>query len=311
MSHVAETRELEPINFTAPDTFAECLTGGASALGMSSTSAWLSCPQYSYLSSLGLRQKRSTEPSDYGLNALAFGTLFHTLRAHRIVHGQEAAEAVLRRYREQREMGLEDEQKAMMLLRVYNQAYPIEAEPFEILGVECTVYTNIRDWWGRPLFRSVRYDTVVRMHADGAIFSLECKTAAKSGRAALNPYMPQGMSHSALWNANPHLVAQYGEMQGTIWDHAIKTTNPKADRVGPEYFTKFQQQLALDYLRLPEAISMPKLPDGSYPKFLHTCWGRWSPCAFIDLCHNNASGDYERLNKETGEVTPYYSAEAA
>lgn len=303
--YVTETTDLGAVSFTAPETFAECLQGGSSALGMSATTSWLSCPQYSYLSSKGVRQKPVDGPASTKMSATSFGTLFHTIRAHRFVHGMSSTEDVLRKYWEGGEVSADDAQRALLLLRVYDQKFPLEAEVFDVLGVECTVYTNIRDWWGRPLYRSVRYDTVVKMKTDGAIFSLECKTGARSGQSALNPYIPQGMSHSALWNANPHLVAKYGEMQGTIWDHAVKTASPDCDRIGPRYFTKQQQADALDYLRLPEVIQMPTLPSGTYPKFFHTCWGRWSPCQFINGCHEGAWGDYEMVDRETGETVPY------
>lgn len=301
-----ETTVLPAIEFSAPPTFAEAARVGPSSIGNSAVGAWLSCPQYSHLNGMGIEQKPS-EHSDYGLNALQFGTLFHLLRAARLVQGQQAAEDILRRYSlETREVGAEDAQRILLLLRVYDQLYPVAAEPFDVLGVEVEVLTNIKDWWGRPLFRSVRYDTVIRMKSDGAIFSLECKTMSRSGQSSLNAYIPQGMVHSAIWNNNTSLVAQYGHMQGSIWDCAVKTTNPKCERVGPRYFTTIQQEMAKDYLRLPEVIQMPRLPDGSFPKFFHTCWGRWSPCKYIGLCHEGTYGDYVIVDKESGEMLPYF-----
>lgn len=307
MSHITETAELPPIDYVVPETFAQCAGEGSSALGMSSTSSWLSCPEYSHLRSLGVRQKPSYY-EDAKLSAANFGILFHALRAIRFVHGMERAESTLRKFWESKELSVEDAQKALLILRVYDQKFPREADTFDLLGVECTVYTNIHDWWGRPLYRSVRYDTVVKMKADGAVFSLECKTASRGGQSTLNPYIPQGMTHSAIWNANKQLVDKYGEMQGTIWDHAVKTVTPDCDRVGPRYFTKPQQARALDYLRLPDVIQMPKLPDGSYPKFFHNCWGKYSPCSYISLCHEDAHGDYEVVDRETGEKTEYLGA---
>lgn len=300
-----ETKTLPPIAFTAPATFAQAQRTGASTVGNSAIGAWLSCPQYSHLSSLGVQPKPYEGVSDYGLNALSLGTLFHLLRAARLVHGQAFAEDLLRRFsQETREVGADDAMKVLLWLRVYDQEFPLPTEPFEVLGVEVEVVTNIKDWWGRPLFRTVRYDTVIRL--DGAIFSLECKTTAKSGQAALNQYIPQGMVHSALWNANAALVEQYGAMQGTIWDTLVKTAEPKAARIGPRYFTTRQQEKALDYLRLPEVISVPRLPDGSYPRFFHNCWGKYAPCRFIAGCHDDVWGDYEIMNKQTGESVPYF-----
>lgn len=304
MTILRETTELPPVHFKPPATFAEALRGGASSVGKSAVSGWLSCPQASHLGSLGVQPRPAEGVSEYGISALSFGTLFHALRATRLVQGQDGAERLLASWGS--EIDAESMQKAFMLLRVYNAEFPLETEPFDVLGVEVEVVTNIHDWWGRPLFRTVRYDTVVRMKQDGAIFSLECKTMAKSGQSSLNAYVDQGYVHSAVWNGNKHLVEQYGAMQGTIWDCAIKTMTPRAERVGPRYFTTYQQSLALDYLRMPEVISMPMLPDGNYPKFLHTCWGRWSPCKYIAGCHDNAWGEYVQIDKETGEVLPYF-----
>lgn len=299
------TVELPAITYAVPQSLAEITRQGASAVGNSAVGAWLGCPQFSYLQSQGVERKQDEDVHvEYGLSALAFGSLFHALRAVRLVHGHAAAEDVLTGLASRRELNAEDSQKALLLLRVYDDTYPLQTEPFQVLGVEVEVITNIRDWWGRPLYRTVRYDTVIRL--DGAIFSLECKTMAKAGVSSINPYVPQGMVHSAIWNSNEALVAKYGAMQGTIWDCAIKTTTPRAERIGPRYFSTTQQQLALDYLRLPDAIQMPRMPDGSYPKFLHTCWGRWSPCKYIGLCHDGTYGDYQRVDRATGEVLPYF-----
>lgn len=299
------TTELEKINFTAPERFDELRRAGPSSVGQSAVSSWLSCPEQSHLSALGVR------PKPYGNDGVMpdqlaptdFGTLMHALRAHRITHGQQSAEAVLYRYWDTtREVGKEDAEKALLMLRLYDQNFPLANETFEILGVECLVVSDIRSFDGtQPLIRTVRYDTVIR--ADGGIFSFECKTSSRNG--GLDGYKVQGMTHSALWNANPALVAKYGEMQGSIWDLLIKTKVPKCERVGPHYFSKVQQNKALMYLRMPEAITMPVLPDGSYPRFLHTCWGRYS-CKYINGCHEDAWGDYEIVDKETGDTRPYW-----
>jgi hypothetical protein len=104
------------------------------------------------------------------------------------------------------------------------------------------------------------------------------------------------MSHVALWNSNPALVQKYGPMKGVLYDMMIKTKVPQADRHGPFYVSKLQQTRALEYLRLPEQIEFPVLTSTTgpaYPRFLHSCWGRFKPCPYINLCHDNSVGEYE------------------
>jgi hypothetical protein len=100
----------------------------------------------------------------------------------------------------------------------------------------------------------------------------------------------------ALWNSNAALVAKYGPMKGVLYDMMIKTKVPQADRHGPFYVSKLQQTRALEYLRLPDQLAFPVLTSAtgpSYPRFLHSCWGRFKPCPYVNLCHDNSVGEYE------------------
>lgn len=280
------------------------LAGGSSAVGLSAISTYLACPEQQRLQRLGVRRKRREELLDDYLDIseddLAFGTLIHTLRAIRLVYGQQWALYWL----EKINIDEASRTRASLIWKVYDNLYPLGGDPFDYLGVEVEVRTEIPDGKGGVVLRSVRYDSVIRAKSDGAIFSFEAKTSSRSGATALNAYNLQSYTHAALWNANAFLVAKYGRMQGTIYDLIVKTEVPKCERIGPKYTSKLAQQRALEYLALPERLAFPVGKDGSMPRFMHTCWGRWRPCPFIGGCHDGAWGDYEQINRATGEVRP-------
>lgn len=288
---VKVTEALPPVTFTPPADALSMFKGGASTMGLSWTSTYLSCPEQARLKALGVKpKKRETvedgpvvldEPTD-------FGQLMHTIRATRIVWGQDAALWLLNSYN----IDEASRFKALSLIKLYDHLFPLPAEPFEYIGVEAEVVTDIGDGQGGSMFRSVRYDSVIRF-PNGDIFSFECKTTARSGENQLSQYTAQSFTHTALWNANPNLVAQHGPMRGTIYDLMVKTETPQCDRLRPRYVSKLQQQRAIEYLRLAESIQFPRNADGSFPRMLNSCWGRYRPCVFINLCHENAHGEYE------------------
>lgn len=291
------TVDLGPLAFPWPhQPFGEVLrSSSGSAAGHSAISGWLGCPEQSRLRSLGITRKPSSWSTNE-LDALAFGTLCHVLSAVRPVYGEPAVYELLRQW--SNEIDPEALMKATLLFRTYDTLYPLRMDPFEYLGVESEVRTDIGTRQGGSCIRTVRYDAVVRLSGD--IFSLETKTMARSGPSTLAPYTPQAMVQQALWNANPALVAKYGPMRGVIFNCLIKTETPNADRLNPRYYSKAQEQLALDYMRLPEdGVTYAQNPDGSFPKFLHACWGRWRPCQYIGLCHEGAWGDYKDHAGET------------
>lgn len=290
---VGATISLPPLAFDVPLTVESLLHSAASFAGFSAVSTYLGCPEKSRLKAAGVKPKAGPSAGfSIDLGALEIGQIVHALHAARVIHGHEAVcvglESMIGRG-----MALEDATLLRLLLAFYEERYPLSAEPFEYIGVECEVRTNVQKHsYGRPVIRSVRYDTLVR-YPDGQVFSMERKTMSRSGMGSIYPYFPQAMCQVGLWNANEALVAQYGRMSGIIWDTHVKTKVPKVERLVPTYFSRLQQQRALEYLRLPEEMNFKANEDGSYPRFLHSCWGRYAPCEYMNLCHDDAQGDYE------------------
>lgn len=280
-------------------TFKQLLneTGG-SAAGYSAISNWLACPEKSRLQSVGIRRRPFSTEGDE-LSALTFGSLLHFLREARIQFGPDFAEQLLDSWRP--ELPAESFAKARMMMRVYENLFPRAQDTFEYLGVECEVVTDIGRalGLGTSILRTVRYDSVVRVPGIGGapdeLFSFECKTMARAGASSLSGYTTQAMVQYALWNANPNLVAQYGRMAGVIFDCLVKTATPNVERVGPTYFGRVHEKLALQYLALANdgSVVFKVQPDGTYPKMLHNCWGKYSPCQYIPLCHEGAHSEFE------------------
>jgi hypothetical protein len=295
------TTELPPLAYPIPNSLAEVFKGTASFAGYSAVSTYLECPEKSRLRWYGVRRK-PFENGKVGLSPMAMGTVVHCLRAVRIVHGVQAQQLLLSVLA--RELLPDDVQKIDFMFRIYENLYPHGTDPWEVIGVETEVVTDIAIPGGAPVLRSVRYDTIVRA-PDGALLSFEAKTAARGGAGALDVHNAQCMSQCALWNGNAALVAKYGTMKGVLFDHLIKTDTPKVERVGPRYFSRTQQALALAYLRLPETTKYEPGPDGKYPRMLHACWGRYSPCDYVNLCHEEAWGDFEVIDRATGDSRPY------
>lgn len=288
-----ETLSLPPLSFKIPPSWSEARRGGASAAGYHAVSEWMTCPERARLSRMGVRF--TADPyADGGLNELDFGTLIHTLRGIRIAHGMIAMVHVLDAWR--LELGDETYARAMLIMQTYDQLFPIAHDPLIYFGIETEVRTNIGSA-ATPIIRTVRYDTLVyalTTTGEKELYSFECKTSARSGQGVLFPYYGQAMVQMSVWNANPALVEQYGVMRGVIFDLIVKTKMPSVDRI-PRTFSRRQQNLALDYLRLPDngGATYGVQHDGTYPRMLHACWGRWRPCEFIDLCHEGSYGSYE------------------
>ncbi len=270
-----------------------------SAAGFSVNSEWLTCPEKSRLRAAGIRFKGYGSGTRDELNALEFGTLIHELLRYRVWFGHEAMAAQLEAWKPEL---MESYTKAALMMGAYNHTFPYDGDPLRYVGIECEVVTNIRmgDNDPRPCFRSVRYDALVLANAGGSqpqLYSLERKTSARTG--GTQAYWPQGMVQMAIWNNNKELVAQHGPMQGVIFEVGVKTKMPSWDRK-PEYFSPQQQKMALDYMRLAEngGVVFQQLPDGSYPKMLHACWGKYAPCDYISLCHEGVTGDYMQHGEE-------------
>lgn len=289
-----ETTKLVQQPIPIPDTLAELISSSSgSAAGYSAVSSWLVCPEQSRLKSRGVIPKpRGWEDDE--LSALSLGTLVHALRAIRIAYGHETAIRALDRWAP--EIDPPSYEKVRMLMLIYNQRYPLEAEPFDIIGIEQEVMTDLGD----GNIRTVRYDTLMRDRQYGDIFTFEAKTTARSGRGAMNPYTPQAMCQVAIWNRNKHLVAEHGPMKGVVWDTYVKTKVPDVERFGPQYISLAQQEIAVRYMKLPgNGALFSKEADGTYPKMLHACWGRFRPCDYIACCHEGAIGEYQYRNGDT------------
>jgi hypothetical protein len=283
--------------------FAEVIAhSSGSAAGFFVNSEWLTCPEKSRLRAIGVRRKgwaRKGE-EDTELSALDFGTLIHEVLRFRVWHGHEAAVQLLEIWRP--EIG-GSFVKAALLLGMYEQKFPHAYEPLKFIGVESEVVTNIRMGVNdaRPCYRSVRYDGIVLASGGPGtqpeVYSLERKTSARSG--GFQAYYGQGMVQMGIWNSNAELVAQHGPMRGVIYEQLVKTKMPSVDRE-PVYFSPEQQRLAMEYMRYSEngTVVFRPLPDGTYPKMLHSCWGRYSPCDYISACHEGVTGDFLKNGEE-------------
>jgi hypothetical protein len=270
-------------------------------------SEWLTCPEKSRLRALGVKRRGEAWHEEDELSALDFGSLCHFLRAIRVVHGHDKVEATLDFWRH--EIPAKSWLKARFLFRTYESMFPRELDPMEYLAVEAEVVSDVGRALelGRSILRSVRYDTVVRVPGVGGspaeLFSFEAKTMARGGQGSVNPYMGQAMTQAAICNANPALVARYGRMAGVIFDGLLKTTTPDVVRYGPYYFGRVHNKLALRYLSYADSgdAVYGVQPDGTYPKFIHACWGRWAPCDYIALCHEESFGEYENADGSSYE----------
>jgi len=284
------TAALAPVGFPIPKSLADALSGGGSFAGYSAVSTFLECPEKSRLRFLGIERRAREEYGVGMLGALAMGTVIHCLRAIRIAHGHEVALHVLHIVFGP-DLHPEDILRLDFMFKVYESNFPEGTDPWRVIGIESEVVTDVALAGDVPALRSVRYDTVIQMR-DGAILSWEAKSAARGGATSLDQYNPQAMCQQALWNKNTALVAQWGPMKGVLFDHLIKTETPKVDRIGPKYFSKPQQEMALAYLRLPDEGRFKVTAEGKYPRMLHACWGRFFACPYIAACHEQSYGDY-------------------
>lgn len=297
------TTQLLPIEFNPPESIkAMMIHSSASKAGMSAVSNFLSCPEKARLQSMGLKPVGDHAIADKDfieeLNALEYGTLIHAIRAMRYCYGHEWAMKLLDVYKP--ELLPSDYDAAKMMFNVFDNIWPRDRDTFELLGVEAEVISDV----GFGELRTVRYDSVIRYLDTREIFSFEAKTAARGGASALSPYFPQGMSQTLIWNANPHLVAQYGEMRGSFFEQFVKTATPTVNRLGPYYWTKRHQVLARNYLMAPgRTVQFFPEPEGNAPRQLHSCWGRYRACEFMPICHEEAYGGfrYEDGRRYAGE----------
>lgn len=291
------TVELPPLAYEPPKTIDDLRSQAPSEVGNSAIASWLTCQESARLRALGVRRKvkQEIEGAIAPMDELAFGSLYHALSATRSVHGMVTALGYLESLRVQ--LASEDYLLAFHMLKTNDVSYPLErdAEQFDLLGVEVEVRTDMRARDNSQLVRTVRYDKIIRLHSDlrgKGVYSLEVKTSSRGGESALSIYLPQRAAHAAIWNCNTALVERYGPLHGTIYEQISKTKLPQCQRFGPYYASKRHARLWQDYSRLPDETVYYALPDGSYPRQLHACFGRFRPCQYISLCWDNAVGDY-------------------
>src|SRR5574342_59193 len=314
------TSKLPTIEYKIPQTLDEMFSVGGSVAGTSAVAGWLSCPERTRLERLGVRRKSHSidlsivenEDSSMsrwsidGLEAREFGTLMHVLLAIRWVYGVDKAfeligpiEASIHDpfngsdYSGGIGLGLDDRFKAFHLLKEYDYSWPKEEEPFEVLGVETEVISDVKDINGGPCLRSTKYDMVVRLKADNRIYSLEHKTTSRSGDSSMSSYRLQFAVQCTVWNSNPTLVGSYGPMVGVIPDVLVKTKVPKCERLSPRWINNQYMQRAIEWLRLPDEVRIPKTVYGGYPRFLHSCYGKFGMCEYIPLCWDGEENEFE------------------
>ncbi len=299
------TTTLPPFGFDAPKSLDEIFSEGPSSVGYHSTSDFLECPERARLKALRVRRKPKLGESPH-LNALQFGSVVHALLAMRAVYGQASVEAMLvSRYTlppdvaPPLDLWEDDRIKILNMMRMYDYTFPLDREPFQYLGVEVPIFTDVGEP-GRPCIKSAKYDGLVRtFDAQGAplVFSLEKKTAARGGASAMNVYLPQAAVQAAIWNCNKALVEQYGYMSGIIFDVIVKSTVPVCERHAPRYISKLEMQRAIEYLRISDQIQFPVNADGTHYRAIHACWGKFQPCAFIGICWGASYGEYEQADE--------------
>lgn len=291
------TTELPPISFPIPTTSAELYGSGPSAAGWSAISEYLTCPEKARLRILGVRRiKRYADdgiPDE--LSATEFGSLMHAVLAIRIAHSPEIASDWLANSEIAKSMHPIDQEKAQTMLRVYEESYPLEREGFSYVGVETTVITDL----GGGILRSARYDKLIRMNRDQALFSLEHKTTSRQGSGSATSYTPQMLVQQTIWNKNPALVEKYGRMQGVIIDQLVKTQIPKCERLGPNMYSRIAEDRMAETLRIADDLfaAIPNLEGKAWPRFFHSCWGKYGACEFTGLCIDNVVGDYEQVER--------------
>ncbi len=288
------TRELPALSYQIPPNVAAIRSVGPSEEGHSVYSSRLLCPEFARLMTAGVYPKRIDQSDSLEKEYLVWGSIIHSIRAVRIVYGHARALQFIGDL----DLSAEDKLTLLTMWKIYESVYPLADEPFKYLAVEAEVWTDIGDGHGGQLLRSVRYDSVIKGPGDG-VFSFECKSSARSGQSVLDAYRLQFTTQTAFWNRNQWLVDRYGPMKGVLCDMIIKTQVPKVDRIGPLYQGNLAELRTVEYYRLLQpnraysAIELKANPDGSHPRFLSNCWGRYRACMFVGLCWEGAVGAYE------------------
>lgn len=289
----------EQLAYSPPMSIEALLSGGPSLAGWSVTSGMMECPYRGQLLAHKVRPRVAWALGDE-LDRLGYGSLIHVLLAVRWCYGMEWAFNLLKSpgYAE---LHPADKLKAEVAIMTYDFTWPRETEPFGVLGVECEVFTEIAP----GTISSVRYDAVVKpfkrnpatgqylLEFEDHVLSLERKTTATGGESTMMGYTGQFYTQVANWNANAALVEKYGPMVGVVGDLITKHKVPRAERIGPRYISKFQQDFARRYLAYKAQIRYPVDAQGRLPQMLNACIGRYGPCPFFSLCHDNSVNSYE------------------
>lgn len=298
------TTELPPVTYTPPPSMQAMMDGGPSPAGWSITTAAMGCPYRGQLMAAGVQSKTQWQPGD-DLDSLGYGLLMHALLGVRWVYGMEWALKLLEQYAP--EISELDRLKADSALRIYDERWPRNSEPWYVLGIEAEVATDI----GSGCILTVRYDQLIKpfkldQHgqviinpangypvAENHVLSLERKTTSSGGESTMASYTGQFYTQVANWNSNAVMVEKYGPMVGVIGDLVTKHVVPRAERIGPRYITKSQQAFAVEYHRQKWLTRWPVDSQGRLPRMLHECMGRYGPCRYFALCHDDAQGHFE------------------
>jgi hypothetical protein len=293
----------DQLSFIPPPNLKALLSGGPSPAGWSITSGMLECPYRGQLMSHNVQRRVDWAMGDE-LDRLGYGSLMHVLLAVRWVYGMDWALSLLGSYGV--DLHPADKLKAEAALKTYDYTWPRENEPWIVLGIESTVFTEVSP----GVIVSVRYDAIVKPWetdpVTGAytgkvadhVISLERKTTATGGESTMTSYLGQFYTQTAVWNFNQALVAKYGPMVGVIGDLVTKHTVPRAERIGPKYISKAQQDLAKRYMSYKTSIRYPIDENGRLPQMLHACIGRYGPCPYFGLCHEEAINNYQQITEE-------------
>lgn len=289
----------EQLTYNPPMSVEALLSGGPSLAGWSVTSGMMECPYRGQLLANNVRPRVDWALGDE-LNRLGYGSLIHALLAVRWCYGMDWVFNLLNSpgYAD---LHPADKLKAEVALKTYDYTWPRETEPFAVLGVECEVFTEIAP----GVISSVRYDAVIKPfktdpntgqyipELEDHVLSLERKTTATGGESTMTGYTGQFYTQVSNWNANAALVAKYGPMVGVWGDLITKHKVPRAERIGPRYISKFQQDFAQRYLAYKAQIRYPVDAQGRLPQMLNACIGRYGLCQYFSLCHDNSVNSYE------------------
>lgn len=291
-------------------TLDELCAGGSSGYGWSHAGLMSKCMEAYRLAEVQrLEAPRWEDPEGLKLHALPLGILWHwMLEAH---YSQVNPIPHLKRVKGV-PLGEVDRLETMYLL--YAKKYV--KEPFEILATECRIAAPVvgvaafidgKLDMQRDQPYSVRYDTIIR-YANGAIYSLEHKTASEIRGTTSAEWYCNSSIHGQVWTWNNHPVSRLlGPMKGVMMNLITKKPDAELERM-PLYIAK--PQLAMHERNLKywfwwrNDLLRDVGPDEVWPQNNMSCWSRYGPCEFLATCHNGVSGHLHHKPRPVGATPP-------